>query len=97
MRVVKEDVYYEATVSPSIISSTGVATEPIISYTPRTVSIGVVLDVTPQVGEGGLITMNVHPTISDVVGVAIAGGGGTVASGGSVVIPDLREQRRAVS
>lgn len=107
VRVVKEDVYYEATVSPSIISSTGVATEPIISYTPRTVSIGVVLDVTPQVGEGGLITMNVHPTISDVVGVAISPNAdqapilsireldtvGKVRNGQTLVIAGLLSQR----
>ena len=69
VRVVREDIYYEASVAPAIISN-GVASEPIISYTPRKFSIGVILDVTPQVGADGTITLNVHPTISDVVGVA---------------------------
>ena len=50
--------------------SNGVATEPVVNYTPQTVPVGVVLDVTPQVGQDRTITLNVHPTISDVVGIA---------------------------
>ncbi len=69
VRVVREDVYYLADVQPAVISN-GVATDPVISYTPQTVPVGVVLDVTPQIGRDGLITLNVHPTISDVVGIA---------------------------
>ncbi len=71
VRVVREDVYYEAEVAPAVVSN-GVATEPVISYTPRTFSIGVILDVTPQVSANGAITLNVHPTISDVVGIAVS-------------------------
>jgi len=69
VRVVTEDVYYEATVEPAIITN-GVGTEPVVNYTPRIVPVGVVLDVTPQVGRDRVITLNVHPTISDVVAVA---------------------------
>ncbi len=68
VRVVTEDVYYEASVEPGIVTN-GVATEPVVTYIPRTVPVGVVLDVTPQVGTDQVITLNVHPTISDVVGV----------------------------
>ncbi|MBD3222919.1 hypothetical protein GF314_16950 [bacterium] len=69
VRVVTEDVYYEATVEPAIVTD-GVGTEPVVNYTPRVVPVGVVLDVTPQVGRDRVITLNVHPTISDVVSVA---------------------------
>ena len=69
VRVVTEDIYYEATVEPALISN-GVGTEAVVNYTPRSVSVGVVLDVTPQVGRDRVVTLNVHPTISDVVGVA---------------------------
>jgi len=69
VRIVREDVFYLAEVEPGIVTN-GVATEPVINYTPQTIPVGVVLDVTPQVGDDGVITMNVHPTISDVVGVA---------------------------
>ena len=69
VRVVKEDVFYQAQVEPAIISN-GVASEPVVNYTAQTVSVGVVLDVTPQVGADGMITLNVHPTISDISGIA---------------------------
>jgi MSHA type pilus biogenesis protein MshL len=71
VRVVREEVYYLASVEPAIVAN-GVATEPVINYTPQTVPVGVVLDVTPQVGRDRVITLNVHPTISDVVGVAVS-------------------------
>jgi len=69
VRIVREDVYFLATVQPALVSN-GVATEPVISYTPQTVPVGVVLDVTPQIGADRVVTLNVHPTISDVVAVA---------------------------
>jgi MSHA type pilus biogenesis protein MshL len=69
VRVVTEEVYYEAQVEPAIVTD-GVGTEPVVNYTPRVVPVGVVLDVTPQVGQDRIITLNVHPTISDVVSVA---------------------------
>ncbi len=69
VRIVREEVYYLAQVEPGIVAN-GVATEAVVNYTPQTVSVGVVLDVTPQVGADGVITMNVHPTISDVIAIA---------------------------
>ena len=69
VRVVEEEIFYEAEVAPAVISN-GVATEPVINYSPLTVPVGVVLDVTPQVGEDGIITLNIHPTISDIIGIA---------------------------
>lgn len=69
VRVVSEEVFFEAEVAPAVISN-GVATEPVVNYTPMTVPVGVVLDVTPQVGKDGIITLNIHPTISDIIGIA---------------------------
>lgn len=69
VRIVREDVYFLATVQPAIVSN-GVATEAVVSYSPQTIPVGVVLDVTPQVGRDRVVTLNVHPTISDVVAVA---------------------------
>ncbi len=109
VRVVREDVYYEAQVAPAVVSN-GVATEPVISYTPRSFSIGVILDVTPQVGADGMITLNVHPTISDVVGVAVSPNAdqspilsireldtvGKVQAGQTLVIAGLLSQRSQI-
>lgn len=69
VRIVTEEVFYESQVEPAVISN-GVATDPVINYTSRTYPVGVVLDVTPQVGQDRIITLNVHPTISDIVGIA---------------------------
>lgn len=71
VRVVREDVYFLSQVEPAVVSN-GVASEPVINYTPVTIPVGVVLDVTPQVGRDRVITLNVHPTISDVVSVAVS-------------------------
>ncbi len=69
VRIVTEEVFYESQVEPAIITN-GVASEPVINYTARSYPVGVVLDVTPQVGQDRVITLNVHPTISDIVGIA---------------------------
>ncbi len=109
VRVVRDDVYYEAQVAPAVVSN-GVATEPVISYTPRHFSIGVILDVTPQVGADGMITLNVHPTISDVIGVAVSPNAdqapilsireldtvGKVQAGQTLVIAGLLSQRTQI-
>jgi len=107
VRVVTEDVYYEATVEPAIVTN-GVGTDPVVNYTPRVVPVGVVLDVTPQVGRDRVITLNVHPTISDVVAVAVSPNQdttpvlsireldtvGKVRDGQTLVIAGLISQRR---
>lgn len=40
------------------------------TQTPQTVTEGVVLDVTPQIGDDGVITMNIRPSITERVGTA---------------------------
>ena len=106
VRVVTEDVFYQAEVEPAIITN-GVASEPVINYTAQSVSVGVILDVTPQVGADGTITLNVHPTISDITGVAVSPNQdsapilsvreldtvGTVQAGQTLVIAGLISER----
>ncbi len=69
VRVVTEEVFFEAQVEPAIVTD-GVATEPVVNYTPQVIPVGIVLDVTPQVGQDRVITLNVHPTISDILRIA---------------------------
>ena len=106
VRVVKEDVFFKAQVEPAIITN-GVASEPVINYTAQSVSVGVILDVTPQVGVDGTITLNVHPTISDITGIAVSPNQdsapilsvreldtvGTVKAGQTLVIAGLISER----
>jgi type II secretory pathway component GspD/PulD (secretin) len=37
---------------------------------PRTVTVGITLDVTPQIAKDGMITMNIRPTITDLIDIA---------------------------
>jgi MSHA biogenesis protein MshL len=53
--------------------------------TPATVNEGVVLDVTPHASEDGIITMNIHPTVTERTGAAVS------PQGDSVPIVDVRE------
>jgi MSHA biogenesis protein MshL len=68
VRLVTEEVFFEAQVEPPIVTN-GVATEPVIAYIPRVIPVGLVLDVTPQVSGDGTVTLNVHPTLTDIVRV----------------------------
>lgn len=69
VRIVTEEVFYVAQVEPAIVTN-GVGTEPVVNYTPQVIPVGIVLDVTPQVGRDRVVTLNVHPTISDIVRIA---------------------------
>jgi MSHA type pilus biogenesis protein MshL len=61
IRVGDQDVYFV---------QGAVATESTVLQTtqPFTIDIGIVLDVTPQIGDDGMITMNVHSGISNKTG-----------------------------
>ena len=55
------------------------------STQPATINEGVVLDVTPQISSDGIISMNIHPTITERTGQA------TSPDGNTVPIVDVRE------
>ncbi|MCP4549885.1 MAG: hypothetical protein GY835_25800 [bacterium] len=69
VRVITEEVFYKATVEPPIVTN-GVVTEPVIAYSPEIIPVGLVLDVTPQISSKDMITLSVHPTITDIVRIA---------------------------
>jgi MSHA biogenesis protein MshL len=56
-----EEVYFEI----SIATSTG--GPPIITATPRNVTIGVILNVTPQIDEDGNILLDIQPSVTEEV------------------------------
>ena len=68
VRIVTEEVFYDAQVEPPVVTD-GVSTEPVIAYSANVIPVGFVLDVTPQVGLDEVITLNVHPTVTDIVRV----------------------------
>jgi len=70
VRIVTEEVFFEAQVEPQVVLQGGIITPAVVEYTPRIIPVGLVLDVTPQIGKDRLVTLNVHPTISNIVRVA---------------------------
>ena len=68
VRIVTEEVFFEAQVEPPVVTN-GVITESVVAYSANIIPVGFVLDVTPQVGRDDVITLNVHPTITDIVRV----------------------------
>lgn len=80
IKVARQDVYFDEQQSIGAISTTSLAT-----YTPRFITVGLMLDVTPQIDNDGNILLNIHPMLTEKVGVALS------PSGASVPILDVRE------
>lgn len=63
IKVATDDVFFETN---TVLTAQGVAQTNVSS---RSVTIGVVLSVTPQIGKDGYIVMDVHPTVTDSASV----------------------------
>jgi MSHA biogenesis protein MshL len=81
IRVGTQDVFFTTTTQVDPRTGTIIQT----ATTPSTINEGVVLDVTPQISDDGIITMNIHPTITERTGQAVS------PQGNSVPIVDIRE------
>jgi len=81
MRVGTQDVFFTTTTQVDPRTGTIVQT----STTANTINVGGVLDVTPNISGDGIITMNIHPTITERTGQA------TSPDGSTVPIVDVRE------
>jgi general secretion pathway protein D len=69
LKVVDNLVYFTIEVQQGTLSSTGSPlTLPTYTTTANTVPVGVVMSVTPQIGDNGQVSLIVRPTISRVVG-----------------------------
>jgi len=83
LRVVREEAYFLQT---SQATPSGGLGGPIITtnITPMVVPVGIVLDILPQVGDDGFITLAVNPSVSEVVSVrsmsVSSSGGGASAN-----------------
>ncbi len=60
-------VYFEVQAQPGLASN-GVITPTTFTTTAKTVAVGVVLGVTPQINEDGRVTLTVRPTVSRLLG-----------------------------
>jgi general secretion pathway protein D len=66
LKVVRNVVFFEIDVQPGF-ASLGVVSRPTVDTTAKTVPVGFIMTVTPQIDENGQITLNVRPTISSIV------------------------------
>jgi len=64
LKVVDNLVYFEVQTTAGIAGAGGVITSPSTTTTAKTVAIGVVMAVTPQVNEDGRVSLIVRPTVT---------------------------------
>ncbi|MEY2633055.1 MAG: hypothetical protein RIR00_1709 [Pseudomonadota bacterium] len=67
LKVVDNFVYF--TVKADTTSTASVGSTTSVSTTPQSVSVGLVLSVTPQISPNDTITLNIRPTISSISGL----------------------------
>lgn len=67
LKVVQEKVYFTVDIDITEASSTGPGSRTFTSNL-HTVPIGMVMSVTPQISDNGLISLNIRPTISNIIG-----------------------------
>jgi len=79
IKVARQDVYFDEQQSVGAVSTT------LATYTPKFITVGLMLDVTPQIDNNGNIVLNIHPMLTEKVDVAQS------PSGSSVPILDVRE------
>jgi general secretion pathway protein D len=64
LKVVDNIVYFEVQAQSAIVSGGGTVTPPTFTTTAKTVAVGVVMSVTPQVNEDGRVLLTVRPTVT---------------------------------
>jgi MSHA type pilus biogenesis protein MshL len=67
LKVVDNVVYFEVQGQQGVITATGTITPPTFTSTPKFVSVGVVMGVTPQINDDGRVALTVRPTISRIL------------------------------
>ncbi len=86
IRIGRQDVFFRATVTPASTTSAAFTT-----YSPESITEGIILSVTPQIGQDGRIMLSIHPSITEKVGDARAPDNNTAP------ILDIRETNTVVS
>ena len=68
LKVVNNLVYFSIDVAQGTVTALGVVMPSTVRTEAHTVPVGVVMSVTPQIGENGLVSLTVRPTITRKVG-----------------------------
>jgi general secretion pathway protein D len=64
LKAVNNIVYFEVTAQAGVATAGGVVTAPTFNTIPKTVALGVVMGVTPQVSDDGRVLLTVRPTVT---------------------------------
>lgn len=70
LKVVDNEVYFSIEVTPRIENESGSFTEAVIETEINTVPVGFVMTVMPYIDKHDVVTLNVRPTISRIIGTA---------------------------
>ncbi|MEH6460576.1 pilus (MSHA type) biogenesis protein MshL [Chitinimonas sp. JJ19] len=68
LKVVDEKVYFQLTYTPSQTNENGTTTAATYTSDVKTVPVGMVMSVTPQISAQDMVSLNVRPTISRITG-----------------------------
>ncbi|MBW8370236.1 MAG: Type II secretory pathway component PulD [Thiobacillus sp.] len=68
LKVVNNLVYFSIDVAEGTVTASGLVLPSTVKTEAHTVPVGVVMSVTPQVGDNGLVSLTVRPTITRKVG-----------------------------
>ncbi|OHB87889.1 MAG: pilus (MSHA type) biogenesis protein MshL [Planctomycetes bacterium RIFCSPHIGHO2_12_FULL_52_36] len=85
IRVGQQKTFFS--VSTTVTSGTGTATTS-SNVEENTITVGVTMDVTPQISQDGFITMNIHPSVTEQVGETTVS---TPTASATAPILDVRE------
>ncbi len=69
IRVARDEVFF--TTQVNTLEQGGETIERVTETVPQVVSIGVTLDVTPQISSDGTVMMHIHPIVTDKLGDAV--------------------------
>jgi MSHA type pilus biogenesis protein MshL len=72
MKVGREDVFFSTTLVPGYAGAGGAVSQPLTVSTPRTITVGIMLDVSPQIRTSGRVALHVHLSISEKFGTAVS-------------------------
>jgi len=87
IRVARNETFFQRQETPGQqATATSPATLPVVNYLPVQQPTGVVLNLTPQIGEDGLIIMSIRPSITTIAAVATSPDGLSTSP-----ITDIRE------
>ncbi|MBE7424315.1 MAG: pilus (MSHA type) biogenesis protein MshL [Zoogloeaceae bacterium] len=89
LKVVDNVVYFliDAKIVPGILGAPSTTT---VTTTPQSVAVGLVMSVTPQIGENNSVLLNVRPTISRTFGPGKADPNPNIPAGQSNVVPEIQ-------